>query len=310
MAAPSGAAMRTARGNGEDSETSMRTLWQQQMHDTLHPPGAVRAISAALGAVLLFGLVLCSGVAAAQDALPRPPCGEGTPFPAYPAASAPGAAPAVVQAWQAGQGPRWTPPACTGWAAGPGQGFRTLVALAGRIQPAGSTDQVLGRFGAISMLRGVRYWSTSDGAWRPLASSASALDGPDPGRRRTDFTAAELRSGRDAYFVQHDSRSSSDVVYRMRVLESGADRIMVATENVTPVRLMVVTLFQPGALQVVHVLQRLSPTSWGYYGLLRTTQEGTSSLTGGHEASYVNRAAALYRFIAGVPTDRDPPMAR
>jgi len=100
--------MRTARGNGEASETSMRALWQEQrMHDTLHPPGAVRAISAALGAVLLFGLVLCPGVAAAQDALPRPPCGEGTPFPAYPATSAPGAAPTVIQVWQAGQGPRW-----------------------------------------------------------------------------------------------------------------------------------------------------------------------------------------------------------
>ena len=280
------------------------------MHGPLHQPGAVRAISAALGAVLLLGLAFCPGVAAAQDALPRPPCGEAAPFPAYPAASAPGAAPAAAQAWQAGQGPRWTPPACTGWAAGPGQGFRTLVALAGRIQLAGGTDQLLGRFGAISMLRGVRYWSTSDGAWRPLVSSASALDGPDPARRRADFTAAELHGGQSLYFVQHDSRSSGDVVYRMRILESGPDRIVVATENVTPIRLMVVTLFQPGALQTVQILQRLSPTSWGYYGLSRTTQEGTSSLAGGHEASYVNRAAALFRFIAGVPTDRDPPMAR
>ena len=162
------------------------------MHNSFHQLDAVRAISAALGAVLLLGLVLGPGVAAAQNALPRPPCGEGAPFPAYPAATAPGAAPAVVQAWQAGQGPRWTPPACTGWAARPGQGFRTLVALAGRIQLAGGADQVLGRFGAISMLRGVRHWSTSDGAWRPLASSASALDGPDPGWRRADLTAAEF----------------------------------------------------------------------------------------------------------------------
>jgi hypothetical protein len=185
-----------------------------------------------------------------------------------------------------------------------------MVALAGRIQLAGGADQVLDRFGAVSMLRGVRYWSTSDGAWRPLVSSVSALDGPDPGRRRANFTAAELRNGRDAFFVQHDNRSSGDVIYRMRVLESGADRIVIGTENVSPVRLMVVTLFQPGALQGVHILQRLSPNSWGYYGLSRTTQEGSSSLAGGHEASYVNRAAALYRLIAGVPTDRDPPMAR
>ena len=144
------------------------------------------------------------------------------PVPAYPATSTPAAAPAVVQIWQAGQGPRWTAPACTGWSAGPGQGFRALVALAGRIQIVGGADPLLDRFGAISMLRGVRCWSTSDGGWRPLASSASAFDGPDPGWRRVDFTAAELRSGRDAYFVQHDSRSSNDVVYRMCVLESSA----------------------------------------------------------------------------------------
>ena len=96
----------------------------------------------------------------------------------------------------------------------------------------------------------------------------------------------------------------------MRVLESGPDRIVVATENVTPIRLTVVTLFQPGALQTVQVLQRLAPGSWGYYGLSRTTEDGTSTLAAGHPASYVNRAAALFRFVAGVPTDRDPPMAR
>jgi hypothetical protein len=282
------------------------------MHDVPHQPGATLAISASLRVVLLLALTLAlgPGVAAAQDALPRLPCGGTAPLPAFPATSALGAAPAAVQAWQAGRRPRWTPPACTGWTAGPGQDFRNMVALAGRIQLAGSADQLLDRFGAISMLPGVRYWSTSDGGWRPLVLTASALNGPDPGQHRADFTAVELRSGRDAYFVQHDSRSSNDVVYRMRVLESSLDRIVVGIENVTSIRVVVVTLFQPGALQVVHILHRLSPTSWGYYSLSRTTQEGSSSMAGGHEASYVNRTAALYRFIAGVPTDLDPPVAR
>lgn len=60
----------------------------------------------------------------------------------------------------------------------------------------------------------------------------------------------------------------------------------------------------------MHFFDRLSPTSWGYYGLSRTTKEGSSALAGGHVASYVNRAAALFRLAAGVPADRDPPMAR
>jgi hypothetical protein len=67
------------------------------MHDVPHQPGAARAISAALGALLLIGLACGPGAAVAQDALPRPPCGGMAPFPAYPAADAPGAAPAVVQ---------------------------------------------------------------------------------------------------------------------------------------------------------------------------------------------------------------------
>lgn len=308
------------------------------MHDTGHTPrssrehGAVRrpdatrtpqdaaiygarsprgAACVAFGAALLLVWSSIAATAAAQDALPRLPCGTAASFPAYPADAAPGVAPAVVRAWQAGDGsPPWTPPACTGWAAAGGHGFRTLIALAGRIRLAGNgVDRLLGRFGAVSMLRGARYWSVSDGGWRPLVSDASALDGPDADRHRPDFTAAELGSGRDFYFVQSDGRSSGGVVYRLRVRESGPDRLVVQTENVTPIRLAVFTLFRPGALQAVHFLRRLSPTDWAYYGLSRTIEEGSSPLTGGHEASFVNRAAALFRFLAGVPTDRDPPMA-
>ena len=269
-----------------------------------------RAIRTVLVAALLVGAFALHASAAVQHDLPHPPCGATAPFPAYPPDATAGVAPANVRAWRTETGsPHWAPPPCTGWAS---DGFRTLVALAGRIQLAqdDAVEQVLSRLGAVSMLRGARYWSVSDGAWRPLVSDASALDGPDPQHRRSDFSAAELRTGRNFYFVQHDSRTSGDVVYRLRVRESGPDHLVVQTENVTRIRLMVVTLFQPGALQTVHFLQQLSPTSWGYYSLSRTTEEGSSSLADGHAASYVNRAAAFYRLLAGVPTDRDPPLAR
>lgn len=279
-------------------------------------PGRARpecgAALAGFVTLLLACLPAGTSTAATQEALPQPPC-ETAPFPSYPAEATPGSAPAMVRAWQAGtELPRWTPPACTGWSPGSGQGFRVLVALAGRIvvAPGAGAEELLGRFAAVSRLGAVRYWSTSDGEWRPLVTDAAALVGPDPARRRGDFSASELLGGRAAYFVQHDSRSSGEVVYRIRVLDSGLDRLVVQTENVTPVRLLLVTLFQPGALQAVHFFNRLSPTGWGYYSLSRTTEEGSSSLTGGHAASYVNRAAALFRLAAGVPTDGDPPMAR
>jgi hypothetical protein len=30
----------------------------------------------------------------------------------------------------------------------------------------------------------------------------------------------------------------------------------------------------------------------------------------GSDASYVNRLTALYRYVAGIPTDQEPPLAR
>jgi hypothetical protein len=268
------------------------------------------SVCVGIGVMLLLALPFIPAPAAAQDDLPRPPCGV-EPLPAYPADAASELAPMVVGAWQAAGGsPRWTPPACTGWTAAGEHGFRTLVAVVGRIHVArGGLDYLLARFGAVSMLRKTRYWSVSDGAWRPLASDASALDGPEPGRRRQDFDPAELRNGHEFYFVQHDGRTSGDVIYHLRVRESGPDRLIVQTENVTPIRLMVVTLFQPGALQAVYFLHRLSPTSWGYYSLSRTTEDGSNFLANGHKASYVNRAVALFRFVAGEPNDDASPLA-
>ena len=269
------------------------------------------AMRMTLATMLLLGLVFMDGEAAAQDEFPQPPCGR-APYPAYPAGAPPGKAPAIVQAWQPTALPDWRPPACTGWTSHAVPAFRILIALTGRItlSEGNGTEALLGKFAALSKLREVRYWSVSDGAWRPLINDISTLEGPNPARRRPDFAPAELNGGKDVYFIQNDGRSSGDVIYRLRVRESRSDRLIVETENVTPVRLMLVTLFQPGALQTVYFLDRLSATTWGYYSLSRTTNEGSNALVGGHEASYVNRAAALYRFIADAPTDRDPPLAR
>jgi hypothetical protein len=48
---------------------------------------------------------------------------------------------------------------------------------------------------------------------------------------------------------------------------------------------------------------------WGYYQTIRATA-GASALALGSDASYVNRLAALYRYVAGIPTDQEPPLAR
>lgn len=246
-------------------------------------------------------VVLWTGAATAQEA-PRPPCG-GLQAPAY---APPGPAPAVaVLTGSAADAEAWQPPPCTGWRQ---PGFKALAGVAGSFRFEGPPDGLLGRFGAVSQLPGVRFWSPSDQDWRPLVERAVALAGPGSDQARPDFSAAELRSGRDLYFRQGGGMTG-EVTYRMRLREAGPERLVVETENVSPVRLAIITLFHPGDLQTEYFLERRAGGLWGYYSLTRTGT-GASSFTDGREASLVNRAVALFRHVAGLPTDREPPVAQ
>ena len=72
-------------------------------------------------------------------------------------------------------------------------------------------------------------------------------------------------------------------------------------ENVSAVRALRLTLFNPGDLQSAFFFAEIEPGVWGYYSLAGT-RDSASVLTGGHEASLVNRAAALYEYFAGLPS--------
>jgi hypothetical protein len=167
---------------------------------------------------------------------------------------------------------------------------------------------LLARFGAVSALPTIRYWSVSDKKWEDLITRASALAGPDPRQHRPDFAPAEMIGGADLFFAQDDNRSTGDVVYRLRVREFAPDRLVVATENISPVRYLLLSLAGAGDLQAVYFLQRLAGEEWGYYSLVRTGA-GASALAAGHAASYVNRAVAFFRHLAGLPAAQDPPAA-
>jgi hypothetical protein len=93
----------------------------------------------------------------------------------------------------------------------------------------------------------------------------------------------------------------------MRIEDAGPDRFAITMENVSTVSLFLFTLFEPGDLEATYIVQRLSPTSWGYYSLSGVRENGL--LPGSKAASNVNRAAAIYRHITGVPSDQDPPLA-
>lgn len=249
-------------------------------------------------------ILLWPGLAMAQSPGPRLPC-DGA---AWSADATPGANPAIG-VWRDRdlRAAAWAPPRCAGWDAA--SRSRLIVTLAGTFEFTGTLDDLLARIGAISGLRRQRYWSVSDGAWRRLVSDAAALAGPDAAARRADFAPAELRRGESVYYSQDDGRAGGAIVYRLRVRASGPDQAVVEMENVTPIRYRFVTLFDRGSLQVVMFIRKLRPGVWGAYTATRVS-DGASSFAVGREASYVNRAAALYRLVAGIPSDAEPPPAR
>lgn len=222
-------------------------------------------------------------------AQPRPPCGAQ----AAPAPAAPGADP-VVATWSK---VRWAPPACLPWREGQ---FRMVVALAGSFRHDGDAAALLARFGAVSKKKGMRYQSVRDGGWRVLVKDAAALTAPKAGERRADFAPAEMKPGAELFYEETDNRSSAPVVYRMRVLEADGARIVVETENLSPIRAVMVTVFPPRSLRTAYFLERRDARTWAVYGL-SATGEDASTLAAGSAQSYVNRATALYRHYTGQP---------
>lgn len=97
------------------------------------------------------------------------------------------------------------------------------------------------------------------------------------------------------------------VTYRMRILERSDERIVLASENVSAVNaFFFFTVFHPGVIQAIEFLQRREPDLWSVYVLTRIDQP-PKFLFQDQEASSVNRLVALFRRLAGIPTDQKPP---
>ena len=250
------------------------------------------------GRTILSGSLLFVLAGGAQAAEPPASCTI---------AALPAEAP-VIQVWQEQELSRahWQPPACSGWPVS--SRSKVLVSLTAGARSGGTMTSLIARLGAISGLPVVQYWSTIDGQWGQLVRAASALNGPDPSARRRDFSASEFVTGAQLYYWEDDSRTGS-TVYRLTVLERTPDRLVVSSENVTAIRRFYLAVFQPGALQTLLTIQAAGPGAFAVRILTRSGA-GSSMFAAGHDKSFVNRAAALYRYLAGLRTDQEPPAAR
>jgi hypothetical protein len=197
----------------------------------------------------------------------------------------------------------WTPPACTGWSTA---ASATTVAIAARFRQTSGVDALRGRVAAVSRLSGLLYWSTTSSRWQPMILNAHALAGPT-GQSRADFTPDEFVPDRN-FYVQQEDNVFGMATYRLRVLAMSADRLVFATENTTALRLLGLPVLAPGEVQSIVFLDRESKEVWRYYSLARTGK--AAAMIPGHDASLINRAVAMFRYLAGVPADREPPAAR
>jgi hypothetical protein len=243
-------------------------------------------------------VILCGEVSSQSESGPQPPCGNAA-FPAYPELdNSP-----TVRVWDPSSlGGDWTPPACAGWTA---PGFTTLVVTVGRFRQISGAEVLLRRIGAISELVGMRYWSTTHKRWQMLIVDAYALSGPEDDRRRRDFSQGEIAEGESLYFHQEDNLSGK-ANYRMRIQSVSSDRLVFDTENISTMRYWLMPLFRAGEMQSIYFLERESQGVWRYYSITRTGKNA-NTLTAGHDASFINRAVAFYRYLAGIPTDTEPP---
>jgi len=246
---------------------------------------SIRALAAIIAASTAFH-AFADAPPAAQ---PVPPC-DADPVPPY-------ASPGEVSVPQTWTGLEWHPPACLdAWA----PRYKFVIALAGQFKVA-DRDTLLARLGAISKMRGLQYYSVMDGAWRVLIKNASALSEADARRSREDFTAEEVASGASLFFLEEDNRSSQPVVYRMRATHADAGRIVIETDNISPVKSFFVTLFPPGSLRAAYIMTRLHDSDWGLYVVSASSEEASNLVTLA-KSSYANRAQALFQYVASGPS--------
>ena len=244
-------------------------------------------------------LLLLLAAGTANAAAPTPPC-AGPAFPAY----APVQASPQLGIWTGSDLKQegWQPSACLGWTGD----SRLVVALASTFRSQLTLDQLLQRLTAMSTYPSVRYWSATRSQWRPLASAAGMLAQPQGKAAMPDPTAADLTAGRDFYYFE-DGEIGGRTIERLRIVQHTPDRAVVASENVSAIRIAIVTAFEPGALQLATYIERAGPDLWRLYQITRVSQ-ASSSLVGNYTSSYANRLEAIRRYLAGQQPDAAPPL--
>ena len=240
--------------------------------------------------------------AAAQGApggFAAPPC-AGELSPPYPA---PGPMP-EVQVWRDAELNGVRVPACVGFGS---LAPNSLIETAGRFESESGVAAIAGRLARISALTTIRYYSVRDSRWKQLFVDAYALgDAPTPGTgeaRRVDFSDDDLVTGRTLRFSQEENAILSPVIYRLSVIERTQDRLIYTIVNESAAKALLFRAGEPGDIRQYYVIEREAGNLWRFYSLAAARiWTGPFSLP---TQSFINRAIAYYRHIAGFPTEQE-----
>lgn len=144
-----------------------------------------------------------------------------------------------------------------------------LIEVAGRFQHDGVVDELLDRLGAASQYTSISYWSWSRQRWRNLFDKSVALSAPERSAERQDFKADGLQKGDQVLILQDESGSVGEVIQRVSIIDRTDDRIEIGVTNVTPARIVLITLFGPGGSDMRLWIEREAEDRWTYYSLTR-----------------------------------------
>ena len=230
----------------------------------------------------------------------RPPC-DGPPHPAY---APPGGQP-VIASWSEDDLNKaaWQLSPCLHWTEGR---TRMATALAG-VFHAPSLDDLLTLYGALSQYKSIHFWSTMHQAWEPFVTQAGFTDGLAVTYTYPDLKPEDFVAGREFYYYEIDARTGR-TVHHLTVRQRTADKVELSTENLTPIKYALFTIFEPHALRSATFIERRGANEWGYYQTIGVG-EGSDFIAVRSASPYVNRLTALYRYMAGMPTDGTPPAA-
>lgn len=247
-------------------------------------------------AVTLFAAtLLLAGDPLAAIQVPVP-CGDSKP--AYPTADQP---PDIRVIYYNDLGPQWAPLPCAGWKPA---NVAFLIVTVATFRSSDSVEDFARRIGTISAFHDILYWSHTRQAWRPIMPEAFALASPDPLSKRANFTAAEMLDHTPRYFWQS---ASGKFAYRLQVMRHDDRHMVVEMENVTGFEALFLPVFRAGDARMQCYLEKDGDV-WRYWSMIGVSGPFSSLLrTASSETSFINRAGAIYRYFAGIPTDQEPP---